>query len=140
MPKRGDGSKRHIRCVNESEHTQAGADAATIVINASESAVVFDPLGVVLAIMPWNYPFWQFFRFAAPALAAGNGAILKHANNVPQCALAIEEVIRKAGAPEGLVRALLVEATAVASLIADNRIAAVTLTGSTQVIGLLPSK
>ncbi len=101
--------------------------------NASESAVVFDPLGVVLAIMPWNYPFWQFFRFAAPALAAGNGAILKHANNVPQCALAIEEVMRSADCPEGLFRTLLVDSGSVAGLIADDRIAAVTLTGSTEV-------
>ena len=101
--------------------------------NASESAVVFDPLGVVLAIMPWNYPFWQFFRFAAPAFAAGNGAILKHANNVPQCALAIEEVVRAADAPANLMHTLLIEADRVAALIADERIAAVTLTGSTEV-------
>jgi succinate-semialdehyde dehydrogenase/glutarate-semialdehyde dehydrogenase len=105
----------------------------TIESNASESAVVFDPLGVVLAIMPWNYPLWQFFRFAAPALAAGNGAILKHANNVPQCALAIEDVMKVAGCPEGLFKTLLIDADKVAGLIADPRIAAVTLTGSTQV-------
>jgi succinate-semialdehyde dehydrogenase / glutarate-semialdehyde dehydrogenase len=104
-----------------------------IATGATESSVVFDPLGVVLAIMPWNYPFWQFFRFAAPAFAAGNGAILKHANNVPQCALAVEEVIRNAGAPPGLCRALLIPADEVANLIADDRIAAVTLTGSTEV-------
>lgn len=101
--------------------------------NASESAVVYDPLGVVLAVMPWNYPFWQFFRFAAPALAAGNGALLKHANNVPQCALAVEEVVREAGAPEGLCRTLLIDVDQVAGIIADPRVAAVTLTGSTEV-------
>lgn len=101
--------------------------------NATESAVVFDPLGVLLAIMPWNYPFWQFFRFAAPAFAAGNGALLKHANNVPQCALAIEEVMHEAGCAGGLFRNLMIEAERVADLIADERIAAVTLTGSTQV-------
>lgn len=108
------------------------ADEA-VASNASESSIVFDPLGVVLAIMPWNYPFWQFFRFAAPALAAGNGAILKHANNVPRSATAIEAVMRQAGCPDGLMRTLLVEASEVAGLIADDRIAAVTLTGSTQV-------
>jgi succinate-semialdehyde dehydrogenase/glutarate-semialdehyde dehydrogenase len=100
---------------------------------ALQSMVVFEPLGVVLAIMPWNYPFWQALRFAAPALAAGNGMILKHANNVAQCALAIEEAIRRAGAPEGLMRSVLVEPSEVAGLIRDDRIAAVTLTGSTQV-------
>lgn len=104
-----------------------------IASNASASGVVFDPLGVVLAIMPWNYPFWQFYRFAAPALAAGNGAILKHAANVPRSALAIEASLRRAGCLEGLVRALLVTPKTVAGLIADDRIAAVTLTGSTQV-------
>lgn len=101
--------------------------------NASKSGVIFDPLGVVLAIMPWNYPFWQFYRFAAPALAAGNGAILKHAANVPRCAIAIEESMRSAGCREGLMRALLIPAAKVAGMIADDRIAAVTLTGSTQV-------
>ncbi|MFC4171093.1 NAD-dependent succinate-semialdehyde dehydrogenase [Microvirga sp. GCM10011540] len=108
--------------------------------NASESMVVFDPLGVILAIMPWNYPFWQLFRFLAPALAAGNGAVLKHASNVPQCALAIEEVLRDAGAPTGLFRTLIVGASAVEGLIEDPRIAAVTLTGSTEVGSLVASQ
>lgn len=101
--------------------------------SAADSRVVFDPLGVVLAVMPWNYPFWQFIRFAAPALAAGNGAILKHANNVPGCALALEQLFVEAGLPDGLIGTVLIDASQVAALLADERIAAVTLTGSTAV-------
>jgi succinate-semialdehyde dehydrogenase/glutarate-semialdehyde dehydrogenase len=101
------------------------------------SAVVHDPLGVVLAIMPWNYPFWQFFRFAAPALAAGNAILLKHAANVPQSVLAIAEVMRDAGTPQGLVAMPFIGTGAVAGLLADPRIAAVTLTGSTRVGGIV---
>ncbi|MDM0029972.1 NAD-dependent succinate-semialdehyde dehydrogenase [Variovorax saccharolyticus] len=99
--------------------------------SASDSRIVRDPLGLVLAVMPWNYPLWQVMRAAAPVLAAGNGLVLKHASNVPQCALAIEAVFRDAGAPEGLVTTLLVGAAQVPALIADERIAAVTFTGST---------
>ncbi len=98
--------------------------------NAKRSLVAFEPLGVVLAVMPWNYPFWQVIRFAAPAFMAGNAAVLKHASNVPQSALAIEEAVRDAGFPEGLLRTLLLPGSAVEPLIADDRIRAVTLTGS----------
>ncbi|HEY3058472.1 MAG TPA: NAD-dependent succinate-semialdehyde dehydrogenase [Chloroflexota bacterium] len=100
---------------------------------AAESFVAFEPLGIVLAIMPWNFPFWQVFRFAAPALMAGNGAVLKHASNVPRCALAIEEILVASGLPAGLFRTLLVPGSETERLIADPRIAAVTLTGSSEV-------
>ena len=98
--------------------------------DAARSYVRFDPLGPVLAIMPWNFPFWQVFRFAVPALMAGNAGILKHASNVPRCALEIERLFRAAGLPEGLFGAVLVGPAAVPSLIADARVRAVTLTGS----------
>ena len=98
--------------------------------NAAESYVAFEPLGVLLAIMPWNFPFWQVFRFATPALMAGNTALLKHASNVPQCSLAIEEVFREGGLPEGAFRSLLVRGDVVERIIEDPRVKAVSLTGS----------
>ncbi|HKY59498.1 MAG TPA: NAD-dependent succinate-semialdehyde dehydrogenase [Gemmatimonadota bacterium] len=98
--------------------------------DARASFVTFRPLGVVLAVMPWNFPFWQVFRFAAPGLMAGNAGLLKHASNVPGCALAIEEVFREAGFPEGLFRALLVGSERVEALIEQPLVRAVTLTGS----------
>ena len=101
-----------------------------IASDASHSYVTYQPLGVILAIMPWNFPFWQVFRFAAPALMAGNVAILKHASNVPQCALAIEEIITQAGFPPGVFQTLLIGASQVKSIIEDNRVKAATLTGS----------
>ena len=97
---------------------------------AQKSYVRFQPLGPVLAVMPWNFPFWQVFRFAAPALMAGNVGLLKHASNVPQCALAIEEIFTRAGFPEGAFQTLLVGSEAVEPILNDSRVVAATLTGS----------
>lgn len=98
--------------------------------NATRSFVRFQPLGPVLAVMPWNFPFWQVFRFAAPALMAGNVGLLKHASNVPQCALAIEEIFRRAAFPAGAFQTLLVGSDKVQAILEDRRVIAATLTGS----------
>lgn len=98
--------------------------------DGSESAIHFDPMGVLFAIMPWNYPYWQVFRFIAPAAMAGNVGVLKHASNVPGCALAIEKLFEKADFPEGVFQTLLMSASKVEHVIQDARVAAVTLTGS----------
>jgi acyl-CoA reductase-like NAD-dependent aldehyde dehydrogenase len=101
-----------------------------VATTATSSYVAYQPLGVVLALMPWNYPFWQVFRFAAPALMAGNTTILKHASNVSMCALEMEHIFQACGFPHGVFRTVLVPGTETGHLIADKRIAAVTLTGS----------
>jgi succinate-semialdehyde dehydrogenase/glutarate-semialdehyde dehydrogenase len=101
-----------------------------IASDADRSLVTYQPLGTVLAIMPWNFPFWQVFRFAAPALTAGNTALLKHASNVPRCALEIEAVFTEAGFPAGVFRTLMIQSSRVAAVIEDPRVHAVTLTGS----------
>ena len=129
-----DGMAEVDKCATACEHF---ADRAAsylarepVAIEGAKAFVTYNPLGVVLAVMPWNFPFWQVFRFAAPALMAGNGGILKHASNVPGCALAIESVLRDAGFPEGLFATALVPSAGVRALIEDRHIAAVTLTGS----------
>ena len=99
-------------------------------VRGTRSCIRYDPLGPILAVMPWNFPFWQVFRFAAPALMAGNVGLLKHASNVPQCALAIESIFHRAGYPAGAFQTLLVGSAEVQRLIEDRRVRAVTLTGS----------
>lgn len=117
-------------CEYYAEKSEAFLADQTIESDAKRSYVAFQPLGTVLAVMPWNFPFWQVFRFAAPALMAGNTGVLKHAANVPQCALAIERIFLEAGLQEGVFRTLMVKAGQVERIIADERIHAVTLTGS----------
>jgi succinate-semialdehyde dehydrogenase/glutarate-semialdehyde dehydrogenase len=117
-------------CRYYAEHAHRHLARRDVRTEDAESFVIHQPLGVVLAIMPWNFPFWQVFRFAAPALMAGNVGLLKHASNVPQCAMAIEDLWRRAGAPDGVFQTLLISSKDVGALIDDDRIAAVTLTGS----------
>jgi len=117
-------------CDYFAQHAAAFLAPQPIDMGGPEAFVTFNPLGVVLAVMPWNFPFWQVFRFAAPTLMAGNAAVLKHASNVPGCALAIKSVFREAGFPPDLFRTALVSGHDVAALIEDPHVAAVTLTGS----------
>ncbi|MFN2621516.1 MAG: NAD-dependent succinate-semialdehyde dehydrogenase [Chthoniobacterales bacterium] len=117
-------------CRFYAEHAERFLTEQTIETESSHNFVRYEPMGPVLAIMPWNFPFWQVFRFAAPALMAGNVALLKHAANVPQCALAIEDIFQRAGFPEGVFQTLLIETEQVRAVIEDSRVKAVTLTGS----------
>ncbi|TMC25544.1 MAG: NAD-dependent succinate-semialdehyde dehydrogenase [Chloroflexi bacterium] len=119
-----------LGCEFFAENAERFLSPEIVKTTAQKSYVAYEPLGIVLAVMPWNFPFWQVIRFAAPAFMAGNAAILKHASNVPQCALAIEEAFRDAGFPDGLLRTLLLAGAQVEPVIADERIRAVTLTGS----------
>ena len=121
-----EAAKCALACRYYAEH----ASAFMAPEHVAGDDVLYQPIGPVLAIMPWNFPFWQVVRFAAPALCAGNVGLLKHASNVPQCALALEEIFSEAGAPEGVFQTLLVGSDRVEGIISDRRIAAVTLTGS----------
>jgi len=117
-------------CRYYAEHGERLLQPESVATDARRSYICYEPIGVILAVMPWNFPFWQVFRFIAPNLMAGNVGLLKHASNVPQCALKIEEILLKAGFPEGVFQTLLVAAPKAESLLADDRIAAATLTGS----------
>ncbi|MFH5800579.1 NAD-dependent succinate-semialdehyde dehydrogenase [Haladaptatus sp. CMAA 1911] len=128
---KGEIEKCEWLCNHYAEHADAYlADEFHPSPAGSAVKTSYEPLGTVLAVMPWNFPFWQVFRFAAPYLTAGNVGILKHASNVPGCALAIEEIFRDAGYPEGVFQSLLLPSSSVEDLLADDRVKAATLTGS----------
>jgi len=127
---RSEAEKCAWVCDYYAEHAEQFLEQELVETDADRSRVQYDPLGPVLAVMPWNFPFWQVFRFAAPGLMAGNVGLLKHASNVPGCALAIEEIFREAGFPDGVFQTILISARSVAPVIEDPRVKAVTLTGS----------
>ena len=127
---RGEIDKCAVQCDWFADHAETYLADEPADIGGGEAFIAFNPLGIVLAVMPWNFPFWQVFRAAAPALMAGNGMLLKHASNVPGCALAIEQVLHQAGVPKDLFRTVLLPSKHVEALIKDDNIAAVTLTGS----------
>ena len=128
----GEAEKCAWVCEYYAEHAEEFLQNEMVETDAAKSYVTYNPLGVVLAIMPWNFPFWQLFRFAAPALMAGNGAILKHSENTTGCALKIEEIIHEAGIPEELFRTIIRDKSEMKEVIQHEGIAAVTLTGSTR--------
>ena len=127
---RDEAAKCALVCRYYAEHAEKFLADEAVETSATRSFVRYEPLGAVLAVMPWNFPFWQVFRFAAPALMAGNTGLLKHASNVPQCALAIEEIFLRAGFPVGVFQTLLLNSDQVARVIDDRRVRAATLTGS----------
>lgn len=127
---RGEVEKCALVCEYYADHAEAFLADEPVSSDASRSYAAFRPIGTVLAVMPWNFPFWQVFRFAAPALMAGNTGVLKHASNVPRCALAIEEVFREAGFPDNVFRTLMIGSGQVATVIEHDAVKAVTLTGS----------
>ena len=130
QPARDEIAKCAVACRYYAEHGPAMLREIAVDVAPDRARIVAQPLGPVLAVMPWNFPFWQVFRFTAPSLTAGNVGLLKHASNVPQCALAIEDVFREAGFPEGVFQTLLIDSESVPAIIDDERVRAVTLTGS----------
>ncbi len=127
----GEIEKCALVCGFYADNAESFLKNEIIQTEASESYISYQPIGTVLAVMPWNFPFWQVFRFLAPALMAGNTGVLKHASNVPGCALAIEQLVREAGFPENVFRTLMIGSSSVKSVIENPLIKAVTLTGST---------
>lgn len=127
---RAEIEKCAVGCQYYADHAQSYLNDEVITSDASRSMVIYQPLGTILCIMPWNFPFWQLIRAAAPAMMAGNAVVLKHASNVPRCALALEEAFRQSGFPAYTFRTLMISAEQAEAVVADKRIAAVTLTGS----------
>src|SRR6516164_766063 len=127
-----EAEKCALGCRYYAEHAAKFIADEVIATTASKSFIRYQPLGIVLAVMPWNFPFWQCFRFIAPALMAGNVGLLKHSSNVPQCALKIEEILLRSGFPEGVFQTLLIGSAHVDRILNDPRVAAATLTGSEQ--------
>src|SRR3954464_2546451 len=137
---RAEIEKCAFNCDHFAENARTFLAREPVDLGGPRAFVTFNPLGVVLAVMPWNFPVWQVFRFAAPGLMAGNGAVLKHASNVPGCALAIEGVFRRAGFPQHLFRTLMIGSAQVDRVIEHPRVRAVTLTGSGPAGGAVAAK